>query len=189
MEALEHHEHAEEAAHSGNKKVALIIAILAALLAFLDHGAKLSQTKAFDSAIAASDQWNFFQAKSLRMHMLKADADLIASLDEPKDADKAAARTATEKSWRADAARYDSDPKSGEGRKEIQEKAKELEAERDHALHALHFFETGVSAIQLGIVLATTSVIADAAWLLLLSCGLGGVGVVFGILGLLGSLG
>jgi len=187
MEATEHHEHAEHAHQSGNKRVALLIAILAAILAFLDHGAKLSQTKAFDSAIAASDQWNFYQAKSLRMHVLKADADLIANLDELRDPKKAAARAELEKSWRADAQRYDSDPKSGEGRKEIQERAKVLEEERDHALHALHSYETGVSAIQLGIVLATASIIAEASWLLLLSGGLGLAGIAFGVLGFLAS--
>ena len=186
---MESSEHVEHAAHSGHKRVTLIVAILAAILAFLDHGAKLSQTKAFDAAIAASDQWNFFQAKSVRSHMLKTDADLLANLDPPLNADKAAARLTLTQSWLDTAARYDSDPKTGEGRKEIQEKAKELEAERDHSLHALHSFETGVSALQLGIVLATTSIVADAAWLLLLSCGLGGLGVVFGILGVIGSLG
>ena len=187
MEELEHHEHAAHASASGNKRVALVVAILAALLALLDHGAKLSQSRATDAAIAASDQWNFFQAKTLRMTLLKAEADMLASLDESKDEKKNAARAEQEKTWRADAARYDSDPKSGDGRREIQEKAKGLETERDHALHALHSFETGGSTVQLGIVLATASIIADAPVLLLAAAGLGGVGVIFGILGLMSS--
>ena len=185
MESLEHHEHAEHAAHGGNKKVALLIAILAALLALLDHGAKLNQTLAFEQAITASDQWNFFQAKSLRMYMLRADTELIETLDPSVDAQRQQTRTDTVAKWKSDAARYDSDPQSGEGRKELMAKARDTEAHRDHALHSLHYFENGASAVQLGIVLATASVIAEVGWLLVLSCGMGGVGIVFGLLGLL----
>ena len=185
MESLEQHEQAEHAAHSGNKRVALVVAILAAIMAFLDHGAKLSQTEAFETAIAASDQWNFFQAKTLRIHLLRANGDLAATFDEPHDPAKATLRAETIAKWQADAQRYDSDPKSGEGRKEIQEHARALEHEREHALHALHYYETGVSAIQLGIVLATASVIAEVPILLLASCGLGVVGIVYGVLGLM----
>ena len=185
MESLEHHEHAEHAAHSGNKRVALIVAILAALLAFLDHGAKLNQTKAFELAISASDQWNFFQAKSLRMYVLRSDTELIETLDPSADQQRQQTRTDTISKWKADATRYDSDPQSGEGRKELMAKARDTEASRDHSLHALHYFENGTSAVQLAIVLATASVIAEVGWLLLLSCGMGGIGVIFGLLGLL----
>jgi hypothetical protein len=187
MEPTEAHEQAEEAIHKGDKRVAMLISVLAAILALLDHGAKLSQTEATDTAILASDQWNFYQAKTLRMHLLRSQADLIGTLDASPDPAKTASRLALAQSWRADADRYESDPKTGEGRKEIQEKAKVLEHRRDGALHALHAFETGVSTVQLGIVLATASIIAEAGFLVFASAGLGLVGVGFGVYALIGG--
>ena len=61
--------------------------------------------------------------------------------------------------WNATAERYDSEPQTGEGRKELTERAKEAEAERDHKLAAYHLFELGSAASQLAIVLASAAII------------------------------
>ncbi len=68
-ENLEHAEHAEHAAHEGghnNKKIALIISVLALFLAFSETFGKSSQTAALNFQIEASNLWNFFQAKNIR---------------------------------------------------------------------------------------------------------------------------
>ena len=64
-EQVEHAEHIEHAAGS-NKKIALVIAVMALLLAFSETLGKSAQTEAMNLNIQASDLWNFFQAKTIR---------------------------------------------------------------------------------------------------------------------------
>src|SRR6187397_2776495 len=52
-----------------NKKVALLIAVLALFLAFSETMGKSAQTAALNSQIEASNLWNFFQAKNIRRTM------------------------------------------------------------------------------------------------------------------------
>src|SRR5256885_16709164 len=62
-------EHAEHAAHEGgrdNKKIALVISVLALFLAFSETFGKSAQTAALNFQIEASNLWNFFQAKNIR---------------------------------------------------------------------------------------------------------------------------
>ena len=68
-ENLEHAEHAQHAAHEGgrdNKKIALIISVLALCLAFSETFGKSAQTAALNLQIEASNLWNFMQAKTIR---------------------------------------------------------------------------------------------------------------------------
>ncbi len=65
-ENLEHAEHAEHAAHS-NKKIALLIAVLALFLAFSETLGKSAQTSAITYNVTTNDLWSFFQAKTIRM--------------------------------------------------------------------------------------------------------------------------
>ena len=73
-----------------------------------------------------------------------------------------AAKAAVDKqveTWRKTAERYESDPKAGNGRKELEEKAKDAEAERDLSLAKYHHHELASAAFQVGIVLASAAVI------------------------------
>ena len=76
-ENLEHAEHVEHAAHS-NKKIALLIAVLALFLAFSETLGKSAQTAAIADNIRASDTWNFFQAKTIRQSGLRIAADALS---------------------------------------------------------------------------------------------------------------
>src|SRR5215510_2251431 len=88
-ENLEHAEHAQHAAHEGgqnNKRIALIIAVLALFLAFSETFGKSAQTAALNAQIEASNLWNFFQAKNIRRtmtivatEMAKIDATVASS--------------------------------------------------------------------------------------------------------------
>ena len=51
---------------SRNKKVALLIAVIALFLAFSETMGKSAQTNALNHQIEASNLWNFFQAKNIR---------------------------------------------------------------------------------------------------------------------------
>src|ERR1700722_24929 len=73
-EQMEHAEHMEHAAGS-NRKIALIIAVLALLLAFSETLGKSAQTEAISLNIKASDTWNFFQAKTIRQTAIRTAAE------------------------------------------------------------------------------------------------------------------
>ncbi|HTQ83594.1 MAG TPA: DUF4337 family protein, partial [Pseudolabrys sp.] len=62
-ENMEHAEHAQHASHSGSKRIGLMIAVLAALLAFSETLGKNAQTTAITENVTANDLWAFFQAK------------------------------------------------------------------------------------------------------------------------------
>src|SRR5439155_8283361 len=110
-ENLEHAEHAEHADHS-NKKIALLIAVIALFLALSETLGKSAQTLGIELNIKASDAWNFFQAKTIRQTTLRTAAEamaLVANLG-ADDAIKAEMHNRVE-SWRATVTRYESDPK------------------------------------------------------------------------------
>src|SRR5467141_947096 len=73
-EQLEHAEHAEHAA-GANKKIALVIAIIALFLAFSETLGKSANTEALTLNIKASDTWSFFQAKTIRRTVVQVAAD------------------------------------------------------------------------------------------------------------------
>ena len=160
-----------------DKKIALVIAILALFLSFSETLGKSAQTEAIDANVKSTDTWSFYQAKDTRRTVLNAAADqttlLAAGLTDP------AAKAAVEKqieTWRKTAARYESDPKTGEGRKELAERAKSIEEERDLSMAKYHHYELASAAFQVGIVLASASVITGMIALAWLSGLLGVVG-------------
>ena len=129
-ETMEHAEHAEHAAHS-NRKIALLIAVLALFLSFSETLGKSAQTEAISANVKSSDTWAFYQAKDIRRTVLNAAADQTALL--AAETTDPAAKAAIDKqidAWRSTVARYESDPKTGEGRKELAERAKAEEEDR-----------------------------------------------------------
>ena len=189
-EAHEQHEHLEHTAHggghgSGNKRIAILIAVLAALLAIVESGGKAAQTEQLVKNLDASDTYAFFQAKTIRKALMLNAAELAEALAPPAGQPAAGdSRLATQvATWKREAARLDSDPEKGEGRKELLEKAKHLTTERDEAALQLHNFEYGSAALQLAIVLASASVITGMPVLTLGAVGLGALGTTLGGLG------
>ena len=87
-ENLEHVEHAEHASHGGNKKIALLISVLALFLAFSETLGKSAQTTAITDNVTANDPWAFFQAKTIRMTLLTTAAEqLQIEAEQATDAD------------------------------------------------------------------------------------------------------
>lgn len=183
-ENLEHVEHAEHAAHS-NKKIALLIAVLALFLAFSETLGKSSQTSAVTYNVAASNLWSFFQAKTIRLTVLTTAAEQMqAEADRTTDADARARLLKTIDGWKKTVARYNDEPETNEGRKQLSERAKEAEERRDLALSRYHEYEFASAAFQIGIVLASAQVITGIAALGWLSGLLGCFGLGFMALGL-----
>jgi hypothetical protein len=167
-ENLETAEHAQHAAHEegrDNKKIALIISVLALFLAFSETLGKSAQTAALNFQIEASNLWNFFQAKNIRRTMTLVASDM-AKLDATiatQDQHKAALAKQIDQ-WQKTAARYQSEPDAGgpgkgEGTKELSDRAKAMETARDLQLNKYHNFEFASAAFQIGIVLASAAVI------------------------------
>jgi hypothetical protein len=86
--------------------------------------------------------------------------------------------------WKKTAARYDSEPSTGEGRKELAERAKEAEEKRDLALAKYHHYELASAAFQVGIVLASAAVITGIVALAWFGGALGVLGLALMGLGL-----
>jgi len=187
---------AEHGGHGGgggghdklNKRVALLIAFIALFLAFSETLGKSAQTAALNYQIEASNLWNFFQAKNIRRTATivateSAKIDLIGADDAKK-----AAVTKQIDEWTKTAARYQSEPEAaggkGEGTRELARRAIEEQAKRDDALARYHHYEVASAAFQIGIVLASATVITGMVALSFLAAGLGLLGIAFMAIGL-----
>ncbi len=183
-EHLEHAEHAEHAAH-WNRKIALLIAVLALFLSFSETLGKSAQTEAISANVEASNLWAFFQAKTVRLTQVRTAAEGL-KLEAAAIADPAT-KDAMEKqvdAWQKTAARYDSEPETHEGRKELAERAKEAEESRNLAMAKYHHYELASAAFQIGIVLASAAVITQMIALAWFSGLIGVVGLGVLALGL-----
>jgi len=81
--------------------------------------------------------------------------------------------------WRKSAERYDSEPETREGRKELAARAKDAEKIRDRSLAAYHHYELASAGLQIAIVLASASIVTGILVLAWAAIGLGIVGVIF----------
>jgi small-conductance mechanosensitive channel len=180
-------EKAQEGEHGEgfNRKIALVIAVLALFLSFSETLGKGAQNEANTKNIEASDLWTFFQAKDIRRTTLNVAADqtnlLAAGLT---DATAKAAIDKQIETWHQTAERYESDPKTGDGRKQLEERAKDAEAERDLSMAKYHHYELSSAAFQVGIVLASAAVITGMVLLAWFAGLLGVVGLALLALGL-----
>jgi Domain of unknown function (DUF4337) len=173
-----------------NKRVALLIAVIALFLAFSETLGKSAQTSALNYQIEASNLWNFFQAKNIRRTstIVATEQMKVDVVGATSDAQKAAMTKQIEE-WTKTAARYRSEPEAangkGEGTVELARRALEEQAKRDDALAKYHHYEVASAAFQIGIVLASATVITGMVALAYLAVGLGLLGVAFMAIGLL----
>ncbi|MFL6837499.1 MAG: DUF4337 domain-containing protein [Bradyrhizobium sp.] len=167
-ESMEHAEHAEHASGS-NKKIALLIAVIALFLALSETLGKGAQTESISKNVEASNLWAFFQAKSIRRTTVQIAADQakLSLAAAGEDSSKTALQKQIE-DWQKTAARYRSEPETGEGSEQLSERAKHAEHERDEATAKYHHFELASAAFQIGIVLASATIITGMivlAWI------------------------
>ena len=99
-----------------------------------------------------------------------------------------AARAAAQKQiedWQRTAARYRSEPETGEGSEQLSARAKHAEEERDLATARYHHFELGSAAFQIAIVLASATIITGILALAWISGLLALAGIAIGVLGVI----
>jgi len=171
----------EKTADRFKQRAAILIAILAMLLAITSLGGSNAGKEAVNNNVLASNYFNFFQAKNMRQTAITLTADQVelAVLNDSSIPDTA--KTDLKKKldgYRKTIARYESEPETGEGKKELLAKAKEYEAKRDHALKQDPYFDYAEALLQIAIVLISVAIIAELGWLV-------GIGAVLGVVGAL----
>lgn len=155
QEGMEHaHEAAETHGDGSARKIAILISVLAAALALAEMQEKGAQNAYMTRHIEVSDDYAFYQAKTVRANLYTTQADLLASL--PNAADPAIkARIDAD---RATAARLEDDEKT-QGRKQLLAQAEAHKEQREAQFHRYELFEIVVGALQIAIVLASVSVV------------------------------
>jgi hypothetical protein len=156
------HEHAEHASSSFDKRVAATMAAVAAALAVVTVMGHISTTDELLKQQKASDQWSYYQAKSIRRYTSDVARDFLAALSKTEGAEKYAKNI--EKYQR-----------EGE---EIKVEAEKLEAESkvfgNHALR-LHF---GGIFLELAIVFCSLAILTKRSFIWYGALLLAGVGAV-----------
>ena len=179
-EVHEHHTAEEDARF--RRFTAIYLGIIAMLLAITSLGGSNAMKVMLSANIQASDTYGFYQSRNIRQTIYQLSAeqlerDLLAQPDMPE-----AARKKTEeaiKRYQARVERYESDPATGEGKKELLAKAKEWEAMRDRATERDPNFDFAEALFQIAIVLGSVSIVAASRALVKLS---GGLAVVASLL-------
>ncbi len=182
-ESMEEADQAKEASRE-NRKIALLIAVIALCLALSETLGKGAQTESISKNVEASNLWAFFQAKSIRRTVVQTASDQSRlSLGAAGDDTAKAALQKQIDDWQKTAARYRSEPETGEGTEQLAERAKHAEEERDLATAKYHHFELASAAFQIGIVLASATIITGIIALAWISGLLTLAGIVFTALG------
>ena len=121
-----------------------------------------AQTSALTDTVTASDTWAFYQARNIRQTTVATAKEVLElQVAAETDAEKKAAATKKIADGDRRIKRWESDPERGEGMKELMAKAQGLEKRRDHKLEQYHNFEFASAALQIGIVLASASIITS----------------------------
>ena len=177
----------DEATEAEDKKVALLIAVLALFLALSEAGAKKAEHHSTERNIESSDLYNFYQAKKARATMVETAATAFEVLS-PTIADEKA-KEGVEKqigAWKAAVANFEHDAKHPEDSLEkIQERAKEAGESRELWNKRLEHFEFASGALQIAIVLASAAIITAVP---ALAWGAGALGLIGAALMALGYL-
>jgi len=127
-----------------------VITVLAALLAINTLMGGSNSSRILNNTIDANNTWAFYQAKSIKQTLAEM------ALDDAVRAKDTAKQTALQ----AKIDRYESDPKTGEGKKELMAKARHLEEGRAEAKNRSPWYTYAGSLLQIAIVLLTASILA-----------------------------
>ena len=158
------HDHAvEHAAHTPGlgQQVAIFTAVLAtvgAIVAFFggdtQNKALLYKNEAVLERAEASDQWNFYQAKSMKQNL----AELAAAINtDPRKVEF----------YQSEAKRYSTEKKDIEkAARDHEAKAKAFNEQSEKAMHPHHFLAISMTLLQIAIALASITVLTQKRWLL-----------------------
>ncbi len=156
--------------------IGIWIGILAVGLAIATLGGGNATKDATLKNIEATNMWAFFQAKNMRRHVTRMEAEALGWRLRTEAGLSDAAKAEIEKvrdSYRAQDKQLTSDPKSQEGLDELWTRAKALEAARDVAMAKDPYFDYAQALLQISIILASVAIISGGSFLLTISVLLG----------------
>jgi hypothetical protein len=153
---VEHHHHEHGHKEEGKGRPMMASAITAAVLAVCAAVGSLLSGHAANEGILneskATDQWSYFQAKSTKQQLYEADRGVVESLARLQGADPDRLKQELG-SLEKEAARYNVE------KEEIKETAEKLERESEHKMDQHARYSYGVAFFQVGIVLASVSIL------------------------------
>ena len=149
-------------------KAGWVIVVFAALLAINTYLGGGNSSKVLNNTIDANNTWAFYQAKSIKGTLAEMALD-----DAVRNNDKV-----KQQALQAKIDRYESDPATTEGKKELMAKARGLEEERAVAKQRSPWYTYAGSLLQIAIVLLTASILAVKNELLRASIGVGSFAIV-----------
>ena len=141
-----------EAKEPFEKRVAITIAIIAVVLSIISTSGDHARTSAIIETNQASDQWAFYQAKSLKMHMQESEGRIIEALKSGSN---------DEKAGMAVKANEDGKKKYEAELKEIREKAEELTSSAKHESKINQRLDLSEMIMQISIVLCSVAILSN----------------------------
>jgi hypothetical protein len=147
------------------RKCSIIISLIASMLLINNLGSQNASSSAAFLNASAINTYGFYQAKTIRQNDLNISAFTLDAMVDVAgkgiDAEtKNAIREQAEK-LRTKAASYDSDPETGEGKKELLAKSKLAEQARDAAMEKGPYFDFAGLLLQLSIILISVVLITE----------------------------
>jgi hypothetical protein len=179
---------AEKSEDRFKTRTAIMIAVLAMLLAVTGLGGQNAAKEATNNNIFASNLYAFYQAKNIRQTSFALAADQLEIQMTVPGYFTPEARAEMQKKidgYRKNVARYESEPSTQEGKKELLVRAKAAEELRDHALKQDPYFDYAEVLLQIAIVLASVAIVSGISWLVIGSAALGILGTLLMINGFL----
>jgi hypothetical protein len=149
-------------------KAGWVIVVFAALLAINTYMAGGNSSKVLNNTIEANNTWAFYQAKSIKQTLAEQSQDDAKFRNDTKKVEFLQQKID----------RYESDPATGEGKKELMAKARKLEAERAIAKTRSPWYTFAGSLFQIAIVLLSASILAVNNKLYTASLYVGGVAML-----------
>ena len=149
-------------------KAGWVIVVFAAFLAINTYMGNGNSGRILNDTIEANNTWAFYQAKSIKGTLAEMSLDDAMAR---KDVNKV-------HSLSKKIARYESDPATGEGKKELMAKARGLEADRAVAKQRSPWYTFAGSLFQIAIVLLSASILAVNNRLYTASLYVGGIAMV-----------
>jgi hypothetical protein len=131
-------------------KAGWVIVVFAALLAINTYMGGSNGSKILNNTIDANNTWSFYQAKSIKQTLAEMRYDDAVAAGNKKRAEELKTKID----------RYESEPATGEGKKELMAKARGLEADRAVAKQRSPWYTFAGSLFQIAIVLLSASILA-----------------------------
>jgi len=163
----------EHAANSFSRRVALVTAIYAVVLAIAALGGNHAMKEMLLAQQQSSDQWAFYQAKVIREHLYRAQKmRLELDLADRAPAGAREKHDALLKKFDEEEKRYNAE------KKDIEKDAKKLEAMRDSFQARDPYFLVAEALLQIAIVMSSVSILARSGLIFSFSLVLAVVGVL-----------